>query len=162
METIDFNEVIKDNIEVVGGLLPEANYQSKGLCSTNIAKQKVDTWRGSSLVGYIQIAKVLKSGVYGLQNQLLIEVINTYNYLSDFLVTICDSQKGIIANCISIKDDSRVQFYYNDDGNYLYIYINSFDMCIHRKVLSAPSLNEEIGNMVTVDSIDTGKIIAKN
>ena len=33
METIDFNQVIKDNISVVGGLLPIATTQSKGLMS---------------------------------------------------------------------------------------------------------------------------------
>lgn len=31
METIDFNEVIRDNIEVVGGLLPVVNGTTKGL-----------------------------------------------------------------------------------------------------------------------------------
>ena len=34
METIDFNEVIRDNIEVVGELLPEATYSKKGLMSS--------------------------------------------------------------------------------------------------------------------------------
>lgn len=33
METIEFNEVIKQNIEVVGELLPEATTASKGLMS---------------------------------------------------------------------------------------------------------------------------------
>lgn len=33
METIEFNEVIKQNIEVVGGLLPTATYNSKGIVS---------------------------------------------------------------------------------------------------------------------------------
>ena len=33
METIDFNEVIRDNIEVVGELLPEATSLKKGLAS---------------------------------------------------------------------------------------------------------------------------------
>ena len=31
METIDFNEVIRDNIEVVGGLLPESSLIKKGV-----------------------------------------------------------------------------------------------------------------------------------
>lgn len=31
METIDFNEVIRDNIEVVGGLLPEATATKSGI-----------------------------------------------------------------------------------------------------------------------------------
>ena len=33
METIDFNEVIRDNIEVVGGLLPLASKEQNGLMS---------------------------------------------------------------------------------------------------------------------------------
>ena len=146
----------------MGGLLPEASYQSKGLCSTNIAKQKVDTWRGYSSVGYVQIAKVLKSEVYGLQNQLLIEIISMFDSFAKYNLGICDSQNGIITNCIAIKDDSRINFYYHDDGTYLYIYMTHLNNYVSRKVLSAPTLNNEIGNIVLVDSIDTGKIIAKN
>lgn len=35
METIEFNEVIKQNIEVVGGLLPEVTVEKNGLMSKN-------------------------------------------------------------------------------------------------------------------------------
>lgn len=144
------------------GLLPEASYKSKGLCSTNIAKQKVDAWRGSSSVGYIQIAKVLKSEVYGLLNQLLIEIIIMHDSFAKYNLGICNAENGIFTNCIAIKDDPRINFYYHDDGTYLYIYMTNLDNYVSRKVLSAPKLNNEIGNIVFVDSIDTGKKFAKN
>ena len=157
-ESIHFNI----NYSELEGLLPEASYKSKGLCSTNIAKQKVDAWRGSSSVGYIQIAKVLKSEVYGVQNQLLIEIISMFNFFAKYNLGICNSESGIVTNCIAIKDDSRINFYYHDDGTYLYIYMTNLNNYVSRKVLSAPTLNNEIGNIVFVDSIDTGEKFAKN
>lgn len=162
METIEFNEVIKQNIEVVGKLLPEASYKSKGLCSTNIAKQKVDAWRGSSSARYIQIAKVLKSEVPNLMNQLLIEVISVFNYFAHFNVGICNTSNGVIAVCNAVKDNSQINFYYQDDGTYLYIYMTNLDCYISRRVLSAPSSKEGIGDIIKVDSIDTEMIITKN
>ena len=37
METIDFNEVIKQNIEVVGELLPVTGYNKNGIVSSKLS-----------------------------------------------------------------------------------------------------------------------------
>lgn len=92
----------------------------------------------------------------------MIEIISMFNFFAKYNLAICDTSIGIVTNCIAIKDDSRINFYYRDDGTYLYIYMTSLNNYVSRKVLSAPTLKNEIGNIAFVDSIDTGKKFAKN
>ena len=131
----------------MGELLPVASYKSKGLCSTNISKQSSEVWRGDVSGGYIQIAKVKKSEVYGLNFQLMLDIISTYNNFGEYVVCIAATTIGVAASILTVKDDPEIKFYYKDDGDYLYLFCGNINNHFCRKLISAPNVSEYIGDI---------------
>lgn len=108
METIEFNEVIKQNIEVVGGLLPRVSFDNDGfLTKENYGGNVfVKIQQGKAISICDKNTKYFSIDIYFLN----------YNYKYTFFGT------GLSLRNIegqSFTGDSRLKFY--NDGNKLYI-----------------------------------------
>lgn len=62
METIEFNEVIKQNIEVVGELLPLATTVSKGLMSHEDKRASLNFYDAGQFAGFVRLIKNIPEG----------------------------------------------------------------------------------------------------
>lgn len=119
METIDFNEVIRDNIEVVGGLLPVASKEENGLMSKS---DKIIQSTNINSVNY-PLFKILMSTGYWSRNVSFIYGCNEgvpFAFLIG-LYTQDDKNIGrIFVNWLT-KKDSKIKIYRKDDAVFLYI-----------------------------------------
>lgn len=71
METIDFNEVIRDNIEVVGGLLPVVSRDSKGL----VGSQYYQSFPQDYNINGYSYAKIIQHSTMGSWNTTFIDIL---------------------------------------------------------------------------------------
>ena len=103
METIDFNEVIRDNIEVVGGLIGVATSTQNGLVSKDWCFPK------GGIVAPDQNIDNLEAGIYS------VGAGNT---------NVPGSTTGVLFVDINLAYNYRIQRFYDTKGNKL-VRINS-------------------------------------
>ena len=126
METIDFNEVIRDNIEVVGELLPEATSKNKGLMPSKYPYY----YPLASWIAPTDKNKLYKIGIMKKQSGA-IDPLGMIAWekcvgrsTTFFTFSIINRTEGIFGGINDIGPGSRrSKFYYKEEDQMLSLYI---------------------------------------
>lgn len=166
METIEFNEVIKQNIEVVGGLLPRVSLEKDGLSTSLMYKYIIPTVFRAQMdsSGYIQLAKIPKSKIMYIANALIMRLTLMPVVNCVFIASIHMNGSSPSINIVEISHSTNaglIKWFYKEDDEYLYFYMNGRDINIVRTILLAnnmPYLGDIInladpGGLVSVSTI---------
>ena len=126
METIDFNEVIRDNIEVVGELLPEATSKSKGLMPSKYPYYyPLASWTAptdNNKLYKIGIMKKQAGAIYPLGMFAWEKCVGRPTTF--FTFSIINRQEDIYRGINDIGPGSRrSKFYYKEEDQMLSLYI---------------------------------------
>jgi len=127
METIDFNEVIRDNIEVVGGLLPTASQEQNGLLeksmytilekkttATNYAMYEIT----SNVNNWSRDFSIIKGGFEGDPVFIIVSVFLKDSASKDKIIVTSLSPKIETPNYIKFfKKDRKVYVLFNISSN---------------------------------------------
>lgn len=126
METIDFNQVIKDNISVVGGLLPLASYAENGL----LPKEKSSQMTYTTASGYYKIAKFKKGwGYYGCfievkAQHVLLGKTNNKSFTIIAIFHRTHAQGGKATAFDILGDNKSTKAYFDPSTGDIYLYSN--------------------------------------
>lgn len=126
METIDFNEVIRDNIEVVGGLIPEATSTNKGLMPSKYPYYyPLTSWIAPSNVSKLYKIGIMKKQPGAIAPLGMIAWEKCVGRATTFFTfSIVNRQEAIYRGINDIGPGSRLsKFYYKEEGQMLSLYI---------------------------------------
>ena len=126
METIEFNEVIQQNIEVVGGLLPEATTASKGLMSKEDKRASLIFYDAGQVAGFVKIIKNIPEGC-NLIISLIKKAKSSENYSECKITAIRHSSNEnnkLKVNCI--QDIGSFNVYLDRTDNSIYFKVESY------------------------------------
>lgn len=141
METIDFNEVIRDNIEVVGELMSEATSLKKGLASPGMYRVMFVSGKAIKIIP--------NKTSYTFLNYRAIVYNNGHCYIYDIIFsTQGDQGKGNNFHCYTAWGTRTPQALKMDSSGNLYIYAGTFNN-INIALYCLTQINSTINNIKT-------------
>lgn len=145
METVEFNEVIKQNIEVVGGLIGVASASKNGLMQkTNVPQ--------NTLLSETSGTSILIAEVLGYSNFDFI-FNHSYRKGSCYRLIVGSEREVMKANKIVIGDIDQCDFYYRKE--------QSGNWGIYAKTKSESAMMLTVNNFSTFNAILEMKMVYK-